>query len=680
MVALVYRCVALLIIAIASCCSLAAQDSNNLLEKLRSEHPEWLVDGEVTTATFDSMNVNLHVEGSMDLFQLGYSYAFGQEQYVQVAECALLLASLHGSNDQPDDALAWLNRAKAEVPEEYAREHAFIENEFALVYDLKNDRTQQIRHLNQSVKYWQSVDSLQHYQCYPLGNLSTAYFDQGLYQESLDLLRQTHRFTQELEGRERLYNSVHDYSRFAALMQKLGKVDSVRFYVAQSIAEADKLGFSSMIHAAKSWALAIYLDMDSLLTAKEFILENPIKDLATVPRQDIVDGYLLQMLRYYIESGQIDKAAPLVQVVSEPLTLQSRIEHYKVMRDYYLTVGSADAARAAVDSLWNAVNTKKQIDQQNNLALASLEVEKKTLERDQESIAAWSKKQRLLIFFLSIGLVILALLSGMIWRASRQRQRILTTLSETHESLKSKNRDLKDYIDSNIRLEQFAHIAAHGLKSPLRTIASFNGLLKRQIQGWINDEEKKYLTYIEQGSENMSDLIDDLLSYAKVNSQSLQISEFTLQDVVDDVMISLEFQIQEQSASIVSKDIDHVIQADRLKVRQVIQNLISNALKFAGEDRPARVSISAIDMDDETQVCVADNGIGIETQFQDRIFQTFAKLHSNDKYDGTGIGLAICREIVVKHGGRIWVQSTIGEGTEFYFTLPKPIEEVVQRI
>ncbi len=222
---------------------------------------------------------------------------------------------------------------------------------------------------------------------------------------------------------------------------------------------------------------------------------------------------------------------------------------------------------------------------------------------------------------------------------------------------------------TNTELEQFAYIASHDLQEPLRMVTSYVQLLQRRYKDKLDEEANDFIAYAVNGSKRMQGLINDLLDYARVG---LRGKGFTLTDcntVLRRVVGYLDVSIRE-SGAIVTHDPMPMIAADSSQIAQLFQNLIGNAIKYRNGDI-ARIHISAKENGKDVIFSFSDNGIGIEPQYFTRIFDIFQRLHGKDEYSGTGIGLAICKKIVERHGGKIWVESLPGKGATFYFTIPK---------
>jgi two-component system, chemotaxis family, sensor kinase Cph1 len=222
---------------------------------------------------------------------------------------------------------------------------------------------------------------------------------------------------------------------------------------------------------------------------------------------------------------------------------------------------------------------------------------------------------------------------------------------------------------SNRELEQFAYVASHDLQEPLRMVASYTQLLARRYRGKLDDEADEFISFAVDGALRMQELINDLLTYSRVGSRALELTWVDMSQVVDQVVADLSLAIEEVEAS-VTHDRLPIVRGDALQMQQLFQNLIANGIKFHRPGVPPLVRVFAERADDQWIFSVNDNGIGIEPQYLERIFVLFQRLHSRAEYPGTGIGLAICKKIVERHGGTLAVHSEQGSGTTFAFTLP----------
>jgi light-regulated signal transduction histidine kinase (bacteriophytochrome) len=251
-------------------------------------------------------------------------------------------------------------------------------------------------------------------------------------------------------------------------------------------------------------------------------------------------------------------------------------------------------------------------------------------------------------------------------------------IRQAEEALRQQAQEL---VRSNKELEQFAYVASHDLQEPLRMVTSYVQILAQDYEGRLDADADRYIGYAVDGADRMKVLIRDLLEFSRVGSQGKPFEPTHCGEVMEQVVSDLEGAIEESRGKVTWEALPTVM-ADATQLAQLLRNLVGNGIKFRGEASP-HVHVSAELADcgaglseaeqsprGEWLFSVRDNGIGIAPKYYERIFQMFERLHHRSEYPGTGIGLAICQKIVERHGGRIWVESELGEGSTFYFTIP----------
>jgi PAS domain S-box-containing protein len=230
-----------------------------------------------------------------------------------------------------------------------------------------------------------------------------------------------------------------------------------------------------------------------------------------------------------------------------------------------------------------------------------------------------------------------------------------------------------DLKSSNEELEQFAYIASHDLQEPLRAVSSYCQLLKEKEYEDVDEESKKFFNYIIDSSFRMKTLIRELLDYSRVGRRDKPFERINLKNLLEEVLSDFDMLIEDSKAEIIIESSMPNIFAIRFRIKQLLHNLVSNSLKFRGEDNPI-IRIGCCEENENSHYWlfyVKDNGIGIDSKYYERVFGVFKRLYSREEYPGTGIGLALCKRIAEAHGGDIWVESEVGKGTYIYFTIAK---------
>lgn len=247
-------------------------------------------------------------------------------------------------------------------------------------------------------------------------------------------------------------------------------------------------------------------------------------------------------------------------------------------------------------------------------------------------------------------------------------------LEDKNQEIQNKNRQLKN---SNEDLKNFAYVASHDLKEPLRMVHSYTSLIKRRYHDLFDETGQEFLYFVTDAVKRMDVMLSDLLDYSRIDSRENTEELVDLKDVLLVVNANLGGMLDEQQASLwYPKENCPVVKANMSKMIQLFQNLISNAIKFKGESDPI-IKIDCKEENDNYIISIKDNGIGIAPENHEKVFEMFKRLHTREEYEGTGIGLATCKKIVQKYGGEIWIESSLGIGTTFFFSMPVPTEEMI---
>ena len=234
----------------------------------------------------------------------------------------------------------------------------------------------------------------------------------------------------------------------------------------------------------------------------------------------------------------------------------------------------------------------------------------------------------------------------------------------------SNARYLAELERSNKELEDFAYVVSHDLQEPLRTVRNFIQLVEAKYGDKLDEKGKSYIKRVVNGAERMRLMIDDLLGYSRVMTKGEEFVPKDLTDLLESAVENLRVTIKQSGAEIKAEKLP-VVSVDPSQIIRVFQNLLSNAIKYVSKERSPKIRIWAGEIKDRWEVHVEDNGIGIADRYREEIFGVFSRLHGRDEYPGTGIGLAVCKRVLQRHNGDIWVASVEGEGSTFTFSLPK---------
>lgn len=310
----------------------------------------------------------------------------------------------------------------------------------------------------------------------------------------------------------------------------------------------------------------------------------------------------------------------------------------------------------------------------NNLQLHNIEAIYE-VKRKKQQMSLLQKENEVNRLYLMVGSCFgfLLLLFGIFaYRMARHKSAYNKVLREKNSKINSQydeiNNTNSELKEANNDLEQFAYIVSHDLKAPLRTIGSYTSLIKKRYSESFDQTGIQFMDFVTEGVSHMQTLLEDVLSYSQLKNSEVNAKPIDMQEVVNRAIQVLDSSIKEKDAEL-EIDVAGTVMGNGTQIFQVIQNLMDNALKFIPYDRKPKLVISSSKENDFIEIAIKDNGIGIKKEFQERIFTPFKRLHTKEKYKGTGVGLAICKRVVEKHGGQMWVESDGYNGTTFFFTL-----------
>jgi len=311
-----------------------------------------------------------------------------------------------------------------------------------------------------------------------------------------------------------------------------------------------------------------------------------------------------------------------------------------------------------------------EVQYQNN----QKETENKLLRAQKLQDNATIKVQRVIGGSLILSGLLLSSFIFLAYRSKRNQNNLLDNkVKERTEELNDSNRELeisnRQLEKSNEELEQFAYIASHDLKQPLNTIISFSGLLQKELAKQPEEKSQVFLQYILNGSNQMKNLIEDILEYSRINKEVKNYQELNLVDLIEDVKNSISDLIHRKQARIIIESDLPILKYEKTKLYLLIKNIIENGIKY-NESNPPIIKIKAQLTNDYLRMSFIDNGIGIEEQYFPKLFKMFSRLHNQNIYEGTGLGLSLCKKIVENMGGKIYLKSNVGLGSIFFVDIP----------
>ena len=406
-------------------------------------------------------------------------------------------------------------------------------------------------------------------------------------------------------------------------------------------------------------------------------------------------GWLNIYSKIYIERDQHGKVKRMIGSMMDITHRKSEEEHLKLLESVITNTKDAVLITAAeplvkpgpkivfVNKAFTEMTgyTSDEVIGQTPRMLQGPKTDRAELDRLSESLSRWESCEITVInykkngeeFWSNISISPVADKNGWnthwiaIQRDVTQSKLLEMRLIELNENLQ---RQAKELAASNLELEHFAYVASHDLQEPLRMVTSFLSLLEKKYKDVVDDRGRKYIFFAVDGAKRMQQIILDLLEFSRIGRTDEKKCEIDLNELIIEIKLLLQRKIDEKNAVILVQSLP-VINTYKSPIWQVFQNLIGNALKYSREGVPVEIEIKVKEFPGCWQFAISDNGIGISSEYFNKIFIIFQRLHNRDAFPGTGIGLAITRKVIEKLGGQIWIESTLGKGSTFYFTLLK---------
>ena len=627
-------------------------------------------------------------------YNLAYQIALGQGDISKKMDCLYELGRANEKKNNFPKALEYyfkiieIDEGKNDFSKSL-KTHIQIASIYQSLGDYQKSFENQMQALRIAEKNNDSLSVANSY--YHIGGI---FFYQDQYKQALDYYKKAKDICDVL-GEERSVFSCT--SAIGSVYEKLGDNQKSLEYNKRSLELAKKMNYEVGVAYATGNIAINYLNQGGFEKAEEYLKRSIAMKIELDDKFGTIGGEI-DLSKVYVEWGKPKLAIPVLEkalsLAYETESKTRRSDIYKNLATAYSKLGNPIEAYSYIekhialkDSLINEKTLEEMGQSQQRYELEKKEHEIMLLKKENELFGKNEKIQNLQIFIFAI--ITLAFLIFVWWYKSKLKYQnsVNQLLEDKNELLNGKNEEIriknKQLEYSNEDLQQFAYVASHDLKEPLRMINSYTNLLERRYNDLFDESGKEFMHYVTDAVGRMEKLLDDLLDFSRAGSKSAPATFVSVQDVMVIVKSNLRHKLETLEGNLVVKNKNlPSVKAHRTQLIQLLQNLISNGLKFKGERNPM-VTIDCQKKDKEYVFSVKDNGIGISKENLSKVFEMFRRLHTRDEYEGTGIGLATCKRIVNTWGGDIWVESVEGEGSTFFFSVPSSvakleIEEIVE--
>ena len=542
----------------------------------------------------------------------------------------------------------------------------------------------------------------------------TIFFYQERFDQSLEYYRKANELYEHLNNQRSVYSCL---AAIGSIYDHIGDVNLSLKYGMEALTKAEELDYSLGIAYAKHNIGCSYIQLGKYDAALEYLKESKRLKLSMNDKWGSISTYRA-IADAYIESNRPKKALveleKALDMAQESDAKPKIIEIYKYIAKAYAKM---NAYKKSNEYLYKYTVLKDEMINETSLRemgqkKASYEIEKKeseiTLLKKEKEILEKEQQIEGLYNYILIGAAIFLLIllrlmysrydfhrksnelleeknaeikkhTAQLEEANKKQLMTNLLLEEKNQLMEQQNEQInmqnEKLENSNEDLKQFAYVASHDLKEPLRMINAYTSLLKKRYANLFDDNAHEFMGYIVDAVNRMDNLLNDLLTYSRVNTRAVEHNWMDSRDILDITTANLRHAIESKNVTI-NYDAENLprLKVNKSHMLQLFQNLISNSIKFKRDDVDPVIDITCEKKDKHYQFTLKDNGIGMAPENQEKVFEVFRRLHSQTEYEGSGIGLATCKKIIEKHHGKIWVESVEGEGSTFFFTIFTPKE------
>lgn len=555
---------------------------------------------------------------------------------------------------------------------------------YYVLLDYEKSKNAYLKQLSiyEKLKNEQNIDKIANTN-FALGELFFAQADGeraiSYYQKAIQLFQQSNNINKRIEALNAIGKAYLKIGNNSASLQYCNDA----LFLSESLSDKKLVAHINLNTAQALYANAQYDDANDKLTIAQSIAEDA-GNQHLLTNIKLLQGKILQTKNLPLKAAALFHEALDISWLANDKVLTKDI--YEALYEYYEHIDDVRNAHFYLKGLTNMRDSLKAEENNKQLTISKIRFETEEKDKENRRLRAVQLENQVTIQRQKFSnyILIVLLLAGLgagyfLYQNLKQRkaynnilkgevQKRTEELEQSNDELTQTNRRLEQ---SNDELERFAYIASHDLKSPLRNVISFLNLIERKIKKQDDDDLKSYIRFATENAKQMNVLIQDVLEFSRIDTDS-QSNRLERIDINDSLMLAIQNlheAMKEQNAEIIIGKMP-TITASSVHVLQLFQNFISNGLKYNRSDKP-EILITHTDTPEQHIFAIKDNGIGIDPKYHDQIFEMFKRLHTREEFKGTGIGLAICKKIVHNMDGRVWVDSEVGTGTTFYFSIPK---------